>query len=476
MPDEQDKQPTPGTSLALPVGSRANLKMLLEANKEGLAEVVPSYLTAEKLLKVVMLSAMNNPEILNCTKESVLRAVMISAQSGIEIGPQSGHLVPFKKKIKSTNGVPEHWVMEVQFIPDYRGLIGAAKRSGSITKAESHLVYTDDVFEVDWGSDKPLTHKPDFRSKKRSPEDVVAGYFKAKLPDGDYQLEIMTRAELEAIKGRSKASGSGPWQSDPGEMYRKTVTKRGMKYIPNLDDKTKDAIDHDNRLESGNIDAVGLLTDIASPPAVTGSVIASEETKSKMEQVAEKVAAQREVAAQEQERPSEPSAPEPTQSAALPVESAPEPASAPVEPTPTPIAPAPKPVTPAAAPAAGGPPPWAKPKPATETAPAAAPAPLSLEDQVQEMASSKPRIKPKNAAVSRIPFPEFIDRVGPEDAWTQEQYDELTNVFSLIPGDHALEGTVEAWTGLTIDKINAETMNCLIKMVQAKVALVQKKG
>lgn len=256
------KKPNPlnPQSLMQPVKNRGNLRDLLEAMKEGIAAVLPHYLTPDKMLKVTMLAAMQNPDLLLCTGDSLLRSLMIASQMGIEVGPQSGHLVPFNKNI-AKRGQPEQWIKEAQFIPDYRGLIGQAKRCGAITKAEAHLVYVDDVFEVDWGSDKPLTHKPNYASKKRTPKDIVACYFRAKLPDGDYQLEVMTLDELEAIREKSKAKDAGPWKDHPGEMYRKTASKRGLKYIPNLDERVIAAIEHDNRIESGDLSAVGLLID-----------------------------------------------------------------------------------------------------------------------------------------------------------------------------------------------------------------------
>lgn len=461
MSEEQSQS----TSLTQPVKSRANLKQLLELNKESIAAVIPSYLTPEKILKVVMLTAMSNPDLFECTKESILKAVMISAQTGIPIGPRSGHLVPFNKKVKARGNVPEHWVKEAQFIPDYRGLIGQAKRCGAITKAEAHLVYIDDAFEIDWGNeDKPLTHKPNFFSAKREQKDIVAAYFRAKLPDGDYQYEVMTKNELDAIRKRSKSAENGPWVTDTEQMYRKTVSKRGLNYIPNLDDNTVAAIEHDNAIDRGeSIDVVGLLTDIASDVApttdvktVTTSTTSAEETKSKLETVANKVAGEK--AKQEdkkkadvkvEQRKVEPSTIKKTEPAKV----------VPTEP---------------AGKTDSEVPPWAQ-EQATETAGAAETQSTDTGDDADSGLSTESvdgeaveRVKSKSNPIHGVAFPEFIDIVNYEDTPSEDQKAKLHTVFQelcdLMGQQKNLGQTIKNFTGLEEDKVNAATVDSLIQV------------
>lgn len=56
----------------------------------------------------------------------------------------------------------------------------------------------------------------------------------AKLPNGDYLTDVMSKDELDSIKARSASAkkGSGPWITDEGEMQKKTVVKRASKYWP----------------------------------------------------------------------------------------------------------------------------------------------------------------------------------------------------------------------------------------------------
>jgi hypothetical protein len=52
------------------------------------------------------------------------------------------------------------------------------------------------------------------------------------MADGNKTFTFMTDEEIEAIRSRSRAKDSGPWVTDPGEMYRKSVTRRHCKYLP----------------------------------------------------------------------------------------------------------------------------------------------------------------------------------------------------------------------------------------------------
>jgi hypothetical protein len=55
---------------------------------------------------------------------------------------------------------------------------------------------------------------------------------------------VMTKDEVDAIRKRSKASGSGPWVTDYNEMAKKTVVRRASKKWP-LDAELAEAVNND---------------------------------------------------------------------------------------------------------------------------------------------------------------------------------------------------------------------------------------
>jgi recombination protein RecT len=159
------------------------------------------------------------PDLARCTRESLLGAIMQCAQVGLEPGPLGQvYFVPYRRQ----------GVLEVVMIIGYRGLLDLVRRSGQVLQVASHIVYEHDDFEVVWGTDERIVHRPRFADRGRP----VLAYAVARLRDGGTDAEVMTVEEIEAIRRRSRAADTGPWVTDWGEMARKTVLRRLCKRLP----------------------------------------------------------------------------------------------------------------------------------------------------------------------------------------------------------------------------------------------------
>jgi recombination protein RecT len=168
-------------------------------------------------MRVALALHSRQPELADCTGESFLLFCMRCAETGLEpIGAGGAWAVPFN------NGKTGR--REIQFIPDWRGLIHLAKTTGQIAHGYSYVVREGDAFTVRLGDNPGVDHTPKLEGKG----ETIGAYFVAVLPDGTKHIEYMRRSDLDAIEKRSKAS-SGPWKTDPDEMRRKTVVKRGLK-------------------------------------------------------------------------------------------------------------------------------------------------------------------------------------------------------------------------------------------------------
>ena len=189
---------------------------MLEKNKASIAAALPKHVSADRLSRVALSELRTNPMLLNCQPASLMNAVVKASQLGLEVGGALGHayLVPYKT--------------EATLIIGYRGLIALARRSGEIQSITAHVVHANDVFELEFGLNEKLRHVPSLDD----PGAVTHAYAIAKLMGGGVQYDVMTRAEIEAIRKRSRAGNSGPWVSDYEEMARKTVVRRLCKYLP----------------------------------------------------------------------------------------------------------------------------------------------------------------------------------------------------------------------------------------------------
>lgn len=266
----------PVTALVPNVRQKA-LKDLLERAKPSLAGVLPRHLTPDKLVRVALMATSRTPLLLECTPGSILLGVMQAAALGLEVGGVLGHgyLVPFKNR---------RGVYEAQFVPGYRGLIDLARRSGHVAIIEARVVLSDDrEFDYDLGLDRKLVHRP---GEGRG--DMTHVYAIARFRGGDLAFEVMTLAQVEAIRKRSRASDSGPWVTDFHEMARKTVVKRLCKYLP-LSVEMAAAVELDNRAETGEAGAFSEVLDIETPDV--GDV---SETTAPRDRIADKAKAARE--------------------------------------------------------------------------------------------------------------------------------------------------------------------------------------
>lgn len=210
------------------------LRQDLEKAMPKLQEVAPKYLKVERITRILLAAISRNPKLLECSRESVLTFCMQCAATGLEpIGAGGAWPVPYRNK----NGK-----IDMQFIPDYRGLVNCAKRAGCITDAYAEVVRDNDEFEYSLGLDPQLTHKPARGDRGR----IQSAYCVFRLPDGTRRFVVMDKDEIEGIRKRSRASDNGPWITDESEMAKKTVIRRAMKPFAGMSPELDAAIDADN--------------------------------------------------------------------------------------------------------------------------------------------------------------------------------------------------------------------------------------
>lgn len=190
-----------------------------------MALALPKSMTAERLTRIVMTECRKVPALMQCNQESFFGAVLQCAQLGLEPGSALGHcyLLPFGNG-KSRDGRPN-----CQLIIGYRGMIDLARRSGQIVSINAYCIHEADEFEYELGLHPDIHHRPSPLAE-RGPVTYV--YAVAVLKGGGVQFEVMSRAEIEAVRLQSKAGKSGPWVTHWEEMARKTVVRKLFKYLP----------------------------------------------------------------------------------------------------------------------------------------------------------------------------------------------------------------------------------------------------
>lgn len=199
---------------------------VLKKYERSFSQVLPKSLPPERWRWLIVNSIRATPALAGCTPVSFLNSVLLAANIGLEIRKNSAYLIPYGQ--------------ECQLILDYRGKMELARRAG-VGEISCELVREADEFEWSFGIDgRKFNHVPALFRRDggmlvpvEDRGDIVAGYAAARLAHG-WQIEVMTRGDIDKIKGRARGSSNpkSPWNTDYPQMARKTLIHRICNYLP----------------------------------------------------------------------------------------------------------------------------------------------------------------------------------------------------------------------------------------------------
>jgi recombination protein RecT len=202
---------------------------------------MPKGTEAAQLVRDAMTLFSATPRLALCDSTSVLGGLMTCAQLGLRPGVLGqAWLIPFKGK--------------AQLVVGYQGLITLAQRSGDIASIFARCIHENDQWDVEYGTENRLVHKPFLRG----PRGEVVGYYAVvKSTRGGTYWEFMTRADAEEHRdkfamARKDKDGQvvGPWADHFDAMALKTVLIRSLKLAPrNTEIQQAFAVDNTVRVD-----------------------------------------------------------------------------------------------------------------------------------------------------------------------------------------------------------------------------------
>ena len=216
-----------------------NVRDLLEARMGEIQKVLPSVISPQQFLRLALNALQNTPHLMECTMPSFYGAIMQCAQLGLKPNVNGeAYLIPFKNNKKGG-------VYECQFIVGYKGLMILARRSGEVANIDAQTVYANDEFDLAYGFEPVLVHKPYLKGDRGEP---VGFYATVLLKDGGKSAHYMTVADAQRYGKRySKAYNNSPWVTDFEAMAKKSCLRQVLKYAPMSTDVDR-AIDADNHV------------------------------------------------------------------------------------------------------------------------------------------------------------------------------------------------------------------------------------
>lgn len=232
-----------------------SLGEFLRANKNKVTSALNDSIDFERFAAVAMNTLRRTPALAQCSPASVIDAVNRCAELGLEPGGPLGHayLIPFKT--------------ECQLVIGYRGFVHLLFRSGGLKDIQAHVVYENDKFTGNFGTEPRIEHAIGFGKRGKS----IGAYCVLRYVNGGMHIESMNMDELLKTRNMSRAK-TGPWDDWFDEMCRKTVAKRGAKWGPTGDNiLMAKAAEYDDDTVDGSV-----VQARPSPPSQTTHSLVSE--------------------------------------------------------------------------------------------------------------------------------------------------------------------------------------------------------
>ena len=189
-------------------------------------------------------SADAHGKLIECTGESIARAIVLSAMTGLMPGGPKPSVWLIPRKNKHLGGA-----LEVNWQISARGFVRMCRRAG--WDMEPVLVFEGERFEVEEGSHPKLVHVRNLDAPQTWPA-IRYGYVRVFRAGHRDSAKIGFLSKDQIRQRRAKAQDQGFWNEWPLEMSLKTLCNyAGNRELFPLDDPARFAIDASERAELG---------------------------------------------------------------------------------------------------------------------------------------------------------------------------------------------------------------------------------
>lgn len=201
------------------------LKQLIIKKREDIENSLGKSISLEMFQKFALKVYESNEKFKECDNNTFLASLVKSINLGLEPNTPLGHSYLYPKTIDGVD--------VVSFVLGYRGLIELVHKGTNVQGVVANTVYSKDYFDIDYGIERTLTHKPNLKGSRGE----VIGYYALinYYPSGS-NFVFMTKEEIENHRDKYVVTTDSIWNIDFEAMAKKTVIKKLLKYTPiNID-------------------------------------------------------------------------------------------------------------------------------------------------------------------------------------------------------------------------------------------------
>lgn len=187
-----------------------------ELERPSVIEALPSDFNRARFVQNTVALVQGSEELSRMPQAKLVPALMKGAYLGLDFFNKECYAVPYGQ--------------QVQFMPSYTGMVKLAKRFSKrpLTDIYGHVVRDGDEFETGMEDGREYVR---FKPKPFNDGPIIGAFAVAQFADGGIKVEVMSKAQLDAVKRMSKAQSGTAWKFFSDEMYKKSVIRRLCKGI-----------------------------------------------------------------------------------------------------------------------------------------------------------------------------------------------------------------------------------------------------
>lgn len=200
-----------------------NAYLQSDAVKKNVVSVVGEK-DAQRFIASVVSAVQTNPQLAECTNQSILSSALLGQSLNLPQSPQIGmfYFVPYEDKKKG--------VKEAQFQLSYKGMLQLAMRSGQYKKIHVTPIKEGELVSYDPIEDE-YVFKAETDPAKREQLPTIGYYAYFELVNGLKKALYWSKEQMEAHAKRYSASyrngwSSSIWKSDFDKMAMKTMLRQ----------------------------------------------------------------------------------------------------------------------------------------------------------------------------------------------------------------------------------------------------------
>jgi recombination protein RecT len=184
---------------------------------DRIRSTLPAHISPEKMLTLVYNEIRRVPKLKQCSQESLIGAMLLAAQTGLQIGSALGecYILPYWNSRTKCN--------DATFVLGYLGMKQLAYRSGLVSSFSMRCVHERDKFSYEYGTNEHIVHVPADDAEGR----LTHAYAVCNLVNGGRLIHVLNKKQIDAA-----STGKNVWKSYPEEMAQKTAFRRLFKLLP----------------------------------------------------------------------------------------------------------------------------------------------------------------------------------------------------------------------------------------------------